>query len=89
MRASCGLYPYLGQFFRTLPELASAGCMSERRLRDCLDGAKTFTQAEKKAISANIVIRLSERNQVDMRHLLNARRAWNGEFDEIYKRKVG
>ena len=87
MRAFGGLYPSLGRFFGSLTELAEAGCMSRERARNCLDGKKNFTLAEQKAISANIVTRLLNKgNSLDLE---NAKRAWKGEFDEIYKRKVG
>lgn len=50
MRARCGLYPALGRYFRTMKELADAGCMSVRRAQDCLSGKKQFTEQEKQAI---------------------------------------
>lgn len=88
MRADGGLYPSLGRFFDSLVELADAGCMSKQRARDCLDGKKAFTEAEKKAISANIVTKLLKRSDLDS-DFRNAKEAWDGRFDEIYKRKVG
>ena len=50
MRASSGMYPSLGRYFKTSQEMADAGCMSRVRLRDCLDGKKEFTKQEKSAI---------------------------------------
>ena len=91
MRADGGLYPSLGRFFGSLVELADAGCMSKQRARDCLDGKKAFTNAEKKAISANIVAKLLEKKDEGFEYsdFWNAQEAWQGKFDEIYKRKVG
>ena len=88
MTASGGLYPSLGRYFKTSTELAHAGCMSRTRLRDCLDGKKTFTRAEKKAISANIAMKLLNSKSYDYSDLENANRAYKGEFDEIYKVKA-
>lgn len=88
MTASGGLYPSLGRYFKNSTELAHAGCMSRTRLRDCLDGKKDFTRAEKKAISANIAMKVINAPAVDYNELEAANRAWKeGKFDEIYKRK--
>lgn len=87
MTASGGLYPSLGRYFRSMTELAHAGVMSTRRLRDCLDGKKTFTRAEKKAISANIVASLLRSQKYEYSDLENAMKAYEGDFDEIYRRK--
>lgn len=91
MTASGGLYPALGRQFKSLTELAAAGCMSRTRARDCLDGVKTFTEAEKNAISANIVVRLvnkKNKTQAEWDEMQDAIKAWLGQFEEIYKRKV-
>lgn len=87
MTASGGLYPSLGRYFKNLTELAHAGCMSRTRARECLDGVKTFTRAEKKAISANIVARELDKPVIDEKELSDAMKAFKGKFDEIYKRK--
>lgn len=88
MTASGGLYPSLGRYFENSTELAHAGCMSRTRLRDCLDGKKDFTRAEKKAISANIAMRVMNQPSVNYKELEDANKAWKeGKFDEIYKRK--
>lgn len=91
MTASGGQYPVLGRYFDNLTELAHAGCMSKRRARDCLDGVCDFTRAEKKAIAANIAMKIMEKKDegVDYQDFWNATEAWQGKFDEIYKRKVG
>lgn len=89
MTASGGLYPSLGRYFSTLTELAHAGCMSRRRLRDCLDGKIDFTRAEKKAIAANIATKIMTGREIDYSELQLAVEAWQGKFDDIYKRKVG
>lgn len=90
MTASGGLYPTLGRYFSNLNELAAAGCMSRTRARDCLDGIKQFTEAEKKAISANIALKFSLRGKMtreDYKEVADAVKAWHGQFDEIYKKK--
>ena len=88
MTASGGLYPALGRYFKNLTELANAGCMSRTRARECLDGVKTFTRAEKKAISANIVTGILTRSAfINYAELEAAIDAWNGQFDEIYKKR--
>lgn len=87
MRAFCGLYPSLGRYFENMTELAHAGCMSRTRCRECLDGKKKFTRAEKKAISANIIARLMDAPTLDYDELTDAHSAWKGKFDEIYKQK--
>ena len=71
-----GLYPQLGQYFRTTEELASAGCMSVRRLYDVLHGRKKFTEDEKRAIWNAILVK---ENKIEAR----------GDFDEQFKRKAG
>ena len=87
MTASCGLYPSLGRNFKSLTELAHAGCMSRRRARDCLDGVKSFTRAEKKAIASHIIANEVSKLHPDLREMTDAITAFNGKFDEIYKRK--
>lgn len=71
-----GLYPQLGRYFRTTEELASAGCMSVRRLYDVLHGRKNFTEDEKRAIWNAILVK---ENKIEAR----------GDFDERFKRKAG
>ena len=71
-----GLYPQLGRYFRTTEELASAGCMSVRRLYDVLHGRKNFTEDEKRAIWNAILVK---ENKIEAR----------GDFDKKFKRKAG
>lgn len=80
-------YPSLNRYFDNLTELAHAGCMSRTRLWECLTGQKDFTRAEKKAISANIMARLMASPQFDYQDLEIAMSAWQGKFDEVYRRK--
>lgn len=82
------LYPSLSRYFENQTELAHAGCMSRKRLWECLIGEKEFTRAEKKAIAANIVVRIMDRPSFDYAELEKAVRAWKGNFDEIYRRKI-
>lgn len=86
---SGSLYPSLGRYFKNQTELAHAGCMSRTRLADILSGSKNFTRAEKKAISANIAAKELCKQITDEKELADAIKAYQGEFDEIYKRKVG
>ena len=83
------LYPSLNNYFENQTELAHAGCMSRKRLYDCLHGFKDFTRAEKKAISANIQAKILDRPSFDYKELTEAHEAWKGKFDEIYKTKEG
>lgn len=80
------LYPALGRYFKNQTELAHAGCMSRTRLWECLTGQKNFTRAEKKAIAANIAIKVMEEKTVNYQELERAVWAWKGQFDEIYRR---
>ena len=89
MTGSGCLYPSLGRHFRSLTELAHAGCMSRVRLWECLTGTREFTRAEKKAIAANIAAKIMDQKTIDYDELQNAVRAWKGQFDEIYRIKEG
>lgn len=80
-------YPALGRYFENQTELAHAGCMSRTRLWECLTGQRDFTRAQKKAISANIALRLMNEKSINYQELENATEAWKGKFDEIYRRK--
>lgn len=82
------LYPSLCRYFDNQTELAHAGCMSRKRLYDCLHGKKTFTRAEKKAIAANIQAKILDMPSFDYNELIQAHEAWKGKFDEIYKAKA-
>ena len=93
MNAAGGLYPSLGRYFKSLTDLAEAGCMSRQRARDCLDGKKNFTDAEKKAIAANIAIKITLGSYTDFSRAEygNAIAAWQGDydaFDAVYRKKV-
>jgi hypothetical protein len=87
MTASGSLYPSLGRFFKSQKELADAGCMSERRLYDCLRGFKDFTSQEKQAIAGYIAQHIREQPIIDYSELMRADEAWKGKFDEVYRRK--
>lgn len=80
-------YPSLGRYFKNQTELAHAGCMSRTRLIDCLNGVKEFTRAEKKAIAANIVVRIMDQPRFDYAELERAVRAWKGNFDVEYRKE--
>lgn len=84
---SGSVYPSLKRHFKNMTELAHAGCMSRTRLYDCLHGYKDFTRAEKKAISANIAAKLLSSPSFDYTELEAAVKAWEGQFDEIYRTK--
>lgn len=89
MSCSETLYPALGRHFKNQTELAHAGCMSRVRLWSILTGQKEFTRAEKKAISAHIIAELLRSKSYDYQELTDAMKAYEGDFDEIYKRKTG
>ena len=82
-------YPSLNKFFENTTELAHAGCMSRDRLWKCLTGIQNFTRAEKKAIAANIAVRIMDEKVIDYDELQRAVAAWKGKFDEIYRIKEG
>lgn len=85
MIASNTLYPSLNRFFKNQTEFAHAGCMSRTRLNDCLNGKKEFTRSEKKAIAANIVVKIMNQESINYTELERAVSAWQGHFDDIYK----
>ena len=87
MTASGGLYPSLVRYCDNLKQLEHEDCMAVRRLRDCLDGKKTFTRAEKKAISSNIAMKVMNSKVINYQELEDANTAWRGKFDEVYKIK--
>ena len=72
---SVNLYPQLLKHFKTVKELADAGCMSRTRAWQCLSGQRMFTDNEKRAIWNAIVLKEHKLNVV-------------GDFDEQFKRKV-
>lgn len=84
--SDCDFYPSLHRYFRNETELAHAGCMSRTRLNDCLNGKKDFTRSEKKAIAANIVVKLMNTKPIEYAELERAVWAWQGQFDELYRR---
>jgi len=88
MKALCGLYPSLGRHFKSMTELAHAANRSRDYVWRCLNGQRDFTRADKKAISANIVASLLRSNKYEYSDLENAMKAYEGDFDEIYKVKA-
>lgn len=87
MTASCGFYPALGRYFKNMTELAHATNRSRDYVWRCLTGQRDFTRSDKKAISANIAMKLMNSKNYDYQELVDANKAWSGEFDEIYRRK--
>ncbi len=72
-------YPSLcgsGRYFRTVKELADAGCMGRTRAFECLSGVKQFTENEKRAISNAIAIKEHGIKVTD-------------DFDGRFRRKAG
>ena len=84
MRASCGIYPALGRYFKTLDELSRAGCMCRQRMTDCLAGRKEFTDNEKMAI-CNAIIAKMVAKEIDNFDILDILSARSGRFDEKFK----
>lgn len=89
MTCSETLYPSLGRHFKSQTELAHAANKSRVYMWRCLTGQREFTRADKKAISAHIIADLLKSKRYDYQDLDNAMKAYEGDFDEIYKRKVG
>ena len=87
MTASGGLYPSLGRHFKSMTELAHAANRSRDYVHRCLNGQRDFTRADKKAISAHIITELLRSKTYDYQDLENAMTAYEGRFDEIYRRK--
>ena len=87
MTCSDSLYPSLGRYFKSQTELAHAANKSRTYIWECLNGQRKFTRADKKAISANIALKLMNSKTYDYQELEDANRAWKGEFDEVYRRK--
>ena len=88
MTCSDTLYPALGRHFKNQTELAHAANKSRDYVWRCLTGQRDFTRADKKAISASIVVRTLSKSPIDEKELSDAMTAYKGKFDEIYKRKV-
>lgn len=89
MTCSDSLYPSLGRYFKTQTELAHAANRSRDYVWKCLTGQRKFTRADKKAISANIAMKIMNAKVINYDDLANANDAWkNGKFDEIYRRKT-
>ena len=84
MTADCGQFPALGRYFKTLDELARAGCMCRQKMTDCLRGRKEFTDNEKMAICNAIIAKMvaKEIDNFDILDILNAR---SGRFDETFR----
>ena len=87
MICSDTLYPSLGRHFKSQTELAHAANKSRDYMWRCLTGRRDFTRADKKAISAHIITELLRSKNYDYQDLENAMDAYEGDFDEIYKRK--
>lgn len=85
MRAEIRVYPQLGQYFRTLDELAFAGCMKRNRLYQVLKGDKEFTEEEKRAIANSIIGKMiaGEIDKDKLQDVLKARYY----FDEVFRIK--
>lgn len=75
------LYPALCRHFKTMQELADAGCMSRTRAYQCLYGIKNFTDQEKRAIWNAILVKVYDIDAIK----------WDGrvltDFDDTFKRR--
>lgn len=90
MTGQVNLYPSLCRHFKNQTELAHAGCMSRTRLSAILHGEKVFTRAEKKAIAANLIMKLfteNPQNTIDYQEICLIQKAWSGGFDEVFRKK--
>lgn len=85
MRASSGIYPALGRYFKKSQDMADAGCMSRTRLRDCLDGKKEFTDQEKSAICCRALFNICGNVRFTSTDRDNLEKGMKGDFDQIFK----
>lgn len=85
MKAKCGVYPRLGQFFGSLEELASAAVMTRPTLNRVLKGEREFTYKEKAAIKCFLVEKIV-RKQVD-EEKLTLKELFEHDFDESFREK--
>ena len=88
MRCISPIYPALGRYFRTAQDMANAGCMSRKRLYECLYGIKEFTANEKVAIANAIVTGIKadeikvDNKYYEMHKAMVARK----DFDRVYRK---
>lgn len=90
MTGAVDLYPSLGRYFDNMTQLAHAANRSRTYVTECRYGKREFTRADKKAISANIAMRImDDQNHLDYSELTLAYYAWGSptRFDEIYRVK--
>lgn len=91
MRAGSVVYPSLGRYFSTVTEIANAACMKRDHCWRCLNGinGKDFTPQEKKAIVANIIVRM-ERGEIGNnydREILDMYQAFD-DFDTVFRKGI-
>lgn len=92
MSSPTDLYPSLGRYFDNMTQLAHAANRSRTYVTECRYGKRNFTRADKKAIAANIAMRIMDitnKSPLDYSELTLAHKAWGSaaRFDEIYKVK--
>ncbi|MCR4556368.1 MAG: hypothetical protein K5779_00905 [Saccharofermentans sp.] len=89
MRAISPVYPSLGRYFKTVTELANAGCMSRTRAWACLSGRKEFTAQEKTAIANAIIAMINTNELKDIRKDREMERAKDArkDFDKVFRVK--
>ena len=87
MRAVCPVFPSIGRYFGSVQQLADAACMSRSEATLCLRGKKDFTANQKRAIAANIIVRM-ERGELEThsgREILDMYSAFD-DFDTVFRR---
>lgn len=82
MKTTSTIYPSLSRYFKTVQELADAGCMSRRRATDCLSGKKEFTAQEKQAIFNAILVKVYDIKAIRFQERVLT------DFDEIFRSRA-
>lgn len=85
MRPWNTVYPALGRYFNSTTELANAACMSRSKCWQILSGEREFSPQEKRAIAANIIVRM-ERGELGETEgeLLRMYEAYD-DFDKVFR----
>lgn len=78
MRATCGVYPRLGRYFKSESELADAAVMTRPTLSKVLQGKREFTRQEKTALCNYLYRQDNDLNKESLKA---------DSFDEQFKTK--
>lgn len=83
MKADCGQYPRLGQFFDSTAQIAAAACMTRPTLYQVIQGTRQFTDNEKAAIKNAVLAKVLQGTAAN----ITVNDLLTGEFDELFKIK--